>query len=356
MAKQVKIKDIAQMAGVSAGTVDRILHNRGNVSKASREAVEKVLSEVGYRSNIHTSAVSLRKEYNILVSTPTASIGEYWGAIQSGIEHALQEYSDISIHCRYSFYNQFDIYSCRSSFNSILESAPDAVIIGPTFIEETREICRQLDEKRIPYVFVDSSIDGTSPIATYTTDQYACGHLLGRIMHLAGVGDGSEFALFRNHRVGNMSANNSVERKKGLMDYFTKAGLKNRIHEISFSVLNPEENEKEILEFIGRHPLTRTAAVLNSRGYIVADILQKYGIKNIRMVSFDLTSNNRRCVKNGSISALLCQRPGLQGFLAVKAIIRHLLYNSSAKEIHTLMPIDILMKDNLDYYQEFTEI
>ena len=33
------------MAGVSAGTVDRILHNRGNVSAASREAVEKALQK-----------------------------------------------------------------------------------------------------------------------------------------------------------------------------------------------------------------------------------------------------------------------------------------------------------------------
>ena len=49
MAKQIKVKDIAQMAGVSAGTVDRVLHKRGNVSAKSREAVEKVLSEVGYK-------------------------------------------------------------------------------------------------------------------------------------------------------------------------------------------------------------------------------------------------------------------------------------------------------------------
>ena len=66
MAKQVKIKDIAKMAGVSSGTVDRILHNRGNVSAASREAVEKALQETGYRYNIHTSAVSLKKTYKIV--------------------------------------------------------------------------------------------------------------------------------------------------------------------------------------------------------------------------------------------------------------------------------------------------
>ena len=36
------IKDIAQMAGVSAGTVDRVLHNRGDVSQKSKEKVQKV--------------------------------------------------------------------------------------------------------------------------------------------------------------------------------------------------------------------------------------------------------------------------------------------------------------------------
>ena len=62
MAKQVKIKEIAAMAGVSAGTVDRILHRRGNVSAAKREAVEAVLGKVGYKFNIHTSAVSLNAD------------------------------------------------------------------------------------------------------------------------------------------------------------------------------------------------------------------------------------------------------------------------------------------------------
>lgn len=37
------IKDIARMAGVSAGTVDRVLHNRGDVSPKSKAKVQKVL-------------------------------------------------------------------------------------------------------------------------------------------------------------------------------------------------------------------------------------------------------------------------------------------------------------------------
>ena len=63
MAKQATIKDIANSAGVSTGTVDRIIHNRGKVSASAKAAVEKVLCEIGYNYNIHTSANSVQKQY-----------------------------------------------------------------------------------------------------------------------------------------------------------------------------------------------------------------------------------------------------------------------------------------------------
>mgnify|MGYP000166716285 CR=1 FL=1 len=42
----IRIIDIARMAGVSTGTVDRVLHNRGRVSEEKRAKVEKVLKEI----------------------------------------------------------------------------------------------------------------------------------------------------------------------------------------------------------------------------------------------------------------------------------------------------------------------
>ena len=50
--KNYKVKDIASMAGVSVGTVDRVLHNRGDVSLKSRQKVEEVLTRINYRPNL----------------------------------------------------------------------------------------------------------------------------------------------------------------------------------------------------------------------------------------------------------------------------------------------------------------
>ena len=41
---KIRIKDIAERSGVSVGTVDRVLHNRPNVSGKARAKVETVLT------------------------------------------------------------------------------------------------------------------------------------------------------------------------------------------------------------------------------------------------------------------------------------------------------------------------
>lgn len=43
----MKISEIAKAAGVSVGTVDRVLHNRGRVSKETKANIEKIIKENG---------------------------------------------------------------------------------------------------------------------------------------------------------------------------------------------------------------------------------------------------------------------------------------------------------------------
>ena len=49
---KITINDVAEAAGVSKGTVDRVLHNRGEVSEKSRQKVLKVVEELGFSPNL----------------------------------------------------------------------------------------------------------------------------------------------------------------------------------------------------------------------------------------------------------------------------------------------------------------
>ena len=71
MSKEIiTIKDIAARAGVSTGTVDRVLHNRPNVSKSALEKVNKALEELDYRPNMYASALAYNKTYNFYIVLP----------------------------------------------------------------------------------------------------------------------------------------------------------------------------------------------------------------------------------------------------------------------------------------------
>ena len=52
--KKIRIKDIAQLANVSVGTVDRVLHNRGNVNEEKWEKVMKIINELSYTSFVNS--------------------------------------------------------------------------------------------------------------------------------------------------------------------------------------------------------------------------------------------------------------------------------------------------------------
>ena len=66
LADYIRIVDIAKMAGVSVGTVDRVIHNRGRVSEENRKKVQAILEMVHYQPNLMArSLAASKKEYNL---------------------------------------------------------------------------------------------------------------------------------------------------------------------------------------------------------------------------------------------------------------------------------------------------
>ena len=66
MNERITIKDIAERAGVSSGTVDRVLHNRPNVSKKALAKVKAALAELNYEPNAYASALASNRRYEFI--------------------------------------------------------------------------------------------------------------------------------------------------------------------------------------------------------------------------------------------------------------------------------------------------
>lgn len=351
MAQRLTIKQIAELSGVSVGTVDRILHNRGMVSQAAMDAVSAVLKDKKYEYNIHTSAVAFKKTkkvFNIIISIPLSEKGEYWDLIKDGIERGLSEYNDISVNSRFIFFDQFDSYSCKAAFDEIAEADFSAGIFGTTFAEETRALSRELDNRHIPYVFVDGKIDGTKPVATFSANQTACGRLLAHLISML-TPCGSEIGVLLPRRKGTQMSTNSRIRLEAFKDYFAEIGKDTVLKEVLFSTEGREKTREDISSFIKGNPGVRGMAVVISNGYLIADALAESGHKDICLGGFDVTDGNVRSVRDGGIDFLINQHPDQQGFAAVEATLHYLLYGAIDSGMLKDIPVDIVVKENLPY-------
>lgn len=58
---KLRIKDIAKMAGVSAGTVSKVINETGNISPQKRQKVKKVIEETGYEPSFSAKSLATKK-------------------------------------------------------------------------------------------------------------------------------------------------------------------------------------------------------------------------------------------------------------------------------------------------------
>ena len=339
------------MAGVSAGTVDRVLHNRGNVSDTARKAVEKVLKKVDYKPNIHISSLSIKRTYDIVVTTPENFKGEYWEKVHDGIRRAQEFYERLSINLIFLTYDQYTIYSCQDVFTRILLMSPDAVIIGPTYQDESVQFAKKLKEKEIPFVFLDSSVENCKPLAFYTADHHLCGALMTKLL-LSLVDKQSDIAVLQAKRIGEQSANTSLLRREGVFNYLEEVGYKKEVLMLPFNAYDSVRNERDIVKFFHENKNVKGVIVLNSKGNVVANILDNHGIGDVKIVSIDLTDSNVEALKKDQIDFLIDQHPDYQGYMAMKSLLEFLVLKLEPEQAN-YMPLNIVTKETVDLQLDF---
>lgn len=336
------------MAGVSAGTVDRVLHHRGEVSQQSREKVEAVLERIDYRPNLHVSSIGVKRTVSIVVVLPSLSAGGYWEQIERGIRHALYEFSNIRLKVKYFYYDQFDLFSCREVYNKALAIRCDAMLVGPTFTDETMQFVARLEALGTPYVFVDSMIANTDPLAFFGPDSHMMGRMQARLL-CESMDRSRDVVVLRARRVGDESSVQSIVRRNSFLAYMRETYPDMRVIDGVYDASSAERSRAAFDELFAAHPAIGGIAVFNSRSYVISDYLRRRSLRDIRLVGYGMIERNLANLREGYISYLLAERPDKQGYLAVRSILEYVLFGKRGEQLN-YTPVDILIRENVDYY------
>ncbi len=351
---KIRIKDIARMAGVSEGTVDRVLHNRGEVSEKSRFAVTEALKELDYSPNLVARSLASKKHLHFVALIPDKRTSNYWASVVRGFETAAAEFVHHNISLDVVYYNQYDSHSFPNSSAKVLKQEPDAVFIAPVFKNETLTFTKKLDELAIPYSFLDSMVEEVGFHTYYGQNSSQSGFIGARLL-LDNIREKSKVLIVRNQRIGEQFSNQTNNRYVGFLRYINE--VKHCCYElIHVELIDDDEvaNKRILLKTFEKHPELKGMITFNSKAFRLAAFLEEINRKDVVLVGYDLLDENVHYLKQGVISYLLAQRPEKQAYFSVLDMCNELVFHKQVQRIN-YMPIDILMKDNIDYYINFRD-
>lgn len=345
--KNVRIKDIARLAGVSKGTVDRVLHERGRVSEKSRKKVMKVLAEIDYKPNLLARSLSTNKSFRIIALLPNPESDAYWALTREGIHQATTEWAHYNVNVEIVVFDQYNKESFKQKAQQALLSKPDGIIAAPIFYDEALLFFEALRNEGLPYVLFNTNIPEVAPLSFIGQNSFNSGKVGAELMHL-GQHEGGKLAVLHLDEDLDNSLH-LLEKERGFRDYFKH---KNTFpFEIIKLSLRPDESgfEQNMASLL-KDSLLRGIFVSTSKGTsVVAEYLEKRGKQTIRLVGYDILESNIKYLRRGVIDFLINQNPKRQASVGISHLANHLMFKKKPPELE-LFPLEVITQQNLDSY------
>lgn len=348
--EKIRIKDIALRAGVSVGTVDRVLHKRPNVSEKALRKVEAALKEMNYQPNVYASALAYNKSYVFDIIMPQHDSEAYWSEIEQGACKAVDVRRDFHIDVRFRYYERFNKQSFLDCCNASIASAPNGIVIVPIEIEVTRTFTDTLHEKQIPFILLDSFMPDLRPLSFFGQDSFSSGYFAARMLMLLAKGQ-KEVMLLKLMKNGHVTSKQQVNREVGFRHY-----MRDHFPEVTITELcmpfkaRRDEYDAMIERFFNGHPDIHHCITLNSKAHIVGEYLLRTNTRDIQIMGYDMVTKNAECMRQGSISFIIAQHGYQQGYSCIDTMFKAVVLKKKVQPIN-YMPIELLTKENVDFYR-----
>lgn len=351
MGARIRIKDIARKAGVSAGTVDRVLHKRGEVNEETRQKVMDIVEEIGYVPNLAAKSLASKKVSDFVVLMPIAdSEHAYWQLPLSGIQKAAGELKDFNASIKVFHFDPSSPISFSQKVEEAIAIKPEGIIFTPVFESRSLEFVKSCEKLEIPLLCLEIDLSGKNSIGYFGQDAEGSGRLAGKLMDQILPIESTILVLNLTRK---MTLSPHLKRRsRGFESYFKNPFFSKNMKLKSIDLDIPDQKilRQSLIEAFKLDANINGIYVTNSQVHRVAKSLKRLGKENVVLIGHDVLQENLVYLEDGIIDFLIAHRPQDIGYKSVMAMFNHVNGVQDGNRIN-LSSIDVIMKENINYYK-----
>lgn len=337
------VHDIAQAAGVSLATVDRVLNRRPGVREATRKRVEEAIRRIGFVRDVAAANLAKGRTYSIAFVIPSGD-NSFMHALKREIEEAKRRSAHERTEIRLLEVPPFDARALAAALRDLSTEPPSGVaLVAVEAPEVVAEIAR-LRENGTAVVTLVSDLSAEARDHFAGVDNLAAGRTAGSLM--------GRFLTGRNGKVaviaGSMMVGDHRDRLQGFRERLGELHPGLDILPVMEGHDNPEEVFRLVSQVLAEHP--SLAGIYNlgagNRGLIRALSEREASDPRPVVIAHELTPHTRQALDAGLIDAVLNQDAGHEVRSAIR-VLRARADDLPVIDAQERIRIDIFLKDNL---------
>lgn len=335
------------MAGVSIGTVDRVLNNRGRVARETFQRVQQAIEELNYSPNLTARHLSMAKAINFGVMMPRVDQDSgYWAMPQSGIARAARDLAFHKVSAQHFYFDRHCPDSFERCCREVRDCELDGMLIAPVLSGPAqRFVDVMIAERGTPVVLFDSRVEADGRYTFVGQDPFDSGVVAGKMLRILMRAAGTVVVI----TVGTDDYH-LARRAEGFQHFFmnTPAVSIERVSLVEGLGIDPRA------ELVRRLPRNLAGVegifVTNALSHFMVEYLDRHNTsRHIPFIAYDLIPQNVRYLREGKIDFVISQEPETQGYEALYELYRQVVLGSAPVET-IAMPIELITKENLDSY------
>ena len=349
--KQPTIYDIAEYLGISTGTVNRALNNKGRISEQTRARVLEAAEKLGYKAN--KAAQSLRRNPIYIGALLCCPIPQYLEEVKNGMVAAFTELKQFNVFSdiRIIYYGNSE--ECGDAIRASLDEFKQKKYAGVAlFLSGNNAFLKrdidELSDTGIKVATVANDVPNSSRIISVSADGVISGSLAAEILSLC----------CSNGKIAILTGSQSTAIHKsnitGFLEYSNSENIFSHIDIYEHDDI--EENAKKCI-----------SEMLTSKnrpdGIYITSAISQFTCKYIstlnltprpKIVMTDLFEENRKLLRSKAACATIYQNPHKQGQRVIFKLYDYICENHTGQESYLLVP-QAVFASNMQLYPHEAE-